>query len=230
MKSMRSIAFGALLVVALYCVARVLLPGRQAAPPDKPSSTRVQREARTTRPRSAVRSAEPHVATGPSQPQLSSNERSAPRAGRPEAEPMKPEAQAPTGTTERKMAPARGKAPQVAGAVPGVRPGKPPIQDPMARAALSYVGADPEAELYWYQAINDPSLGPQERQDLIEDLNEDGLSDPHNPTADDLPLILNRIQIIEGVVWDAMDEVNADAFLEAYKDLVNLAFQAMDNG
>ena len=69
-----------------------------------------------------------------------------------------------------------------------------------------------------------------ERQDLIEDLNEDGLSDPHNPTADDLPLILSRIQIIEEVVWDAMDEVNADAFLEAYKDLVNLAFQAMENG
>jgi len=143
---------------------------------------------------------------------------------------VKPEAQVAAGTSEKKAVPVPGKAPNAVGTKSGTRPGKPPIQDPIARAALSYVGADPEAELYWYQAINDPSLGPQERQDLIEDLNEDGLSDPHNPTADDLPLILNRIQIIEEVVWDAMDEVNADAFLEAYKDLVNLAFQAMDNG
>jgi hypothetical protein len=133
-------------------------------------------------------------------------------------------------TKAKQPAPAKATTQNVAGAKPGTRPGKPPIQDWMARAALAYVGADPEAELYWYQAINDPALGAQERQDLIEDLNEDGLSDPHHPTMDDLPLILNRIQIIEQVVWDAMDEVNADAFLEAYKDLVNLAFQAMDNG
>jgi hypothetical protein len=117
-----------------------------------------------------------------------------------------------------------------AGAKPGARPAQEPIQDPMARLALAFVGADPDAELYWYGAINNPSLSAQERQDLIEDLNEDGLTDPHRPTADDLPLILNRIQLIEEVVWDAMDEVNADAFLEAYKDLVDLAVQAMENG
>ena len=100
----------------------------------------------------------------------------------------------------------------------------------MARVALEFVGADPDAEMYWYGAINDPGLSAHERQDLIEDLNEDGLSDPHNPTMEDLPLILNRIGLIEAVVWDAMDEVNADAFQEAYKDLVNLAIQAMGNG
>jgi hypothetical protein len=161
---------------------------------------------------------------------VSSDERPALSAGTAQAEPVKSEAQAAAGANEKKATPAQGKATTAAAPAPKARPGKPPIQDPMARAALSYVGADPDAELYWYQAINDPSLGPQERQDLIEDLNEDGLSDPHNPTADDLPLILNRIQIIEEVVWDAMDEVNADAFMEAYKDLVNLAFQAMDNG
>ncbi len=234
MKSMRSMVFGALAVVALYGVVRVLLPGRQ----ETPEPTGVQREVRTAPPRSTVRSVEPRVATGPTRPRLSSEERPAPAVSMPEAEPVKPEARAaadtpkaaPANTNVKKAAPTPGKAPQAAGATPGTRSGKPPIQDLMARAALSFVGADPEAELYWYEAINDPSLGAQERQDLIEDLNEDGLSDPHNPTADDLPLILSRIQLIEEVVWDAMDEVNADAFLEAYKDLVNLAFQAMENG
>ena len=230
MKSMRSIAFGALVVVALFCVVRILLPGRQAPPPAGPPSTGVQRGTRTVPPRPNVRSVEPRVATGPTRQRSSFDERPAPPTSTPQAEPVKSETQTAAGTNEKKAASAQGKVPQGAGAALGARPGKPPIQDPMARAALSYVGADPEAELYWYQAINDPALPAQERQDLIEDLNEDGLSDPHNPTADDLPLILNRIQIIEEVVWDAMDEVNADAFLEAYKDLVNLAFQAMGNG
>jgi hypothetical protein len=170
------------------------------------------------------------VATGPTRSRPSSDELPAPPTGAPPAEPVKSEAPALAGTSEKKAAPAQGKAPQAAGPAPSQQSGKPPVQDPMARAALSYVGADPDAELYWYQAINDPTLPAQERQDLIEDLNEDGLSDPHNPTMDDLPLILSRIQLIEEVFGDAMDEVNADAFLEAYKDLVNLAFQAMDNG
>jgi hypothetical protein len=219
-----------LLVVALYCVVRVLVPGRQAARPAGPLSTGVQRKARTIPPRPTVRSVEPRVATGPTRSRLSSDERPAPPTSTPQAESVKSETQAAAGTNEKKAAPAQGKAPKAAGATPGAQSGKPPIQDPMARAALGYVGADPDAEMYWYQAINDPALPAQERQDLIEDLNEDGLSDPQHPTADDLPLILSRIEIIEEVVWDAMDEVNADAFLEAYKDLVNLAFQAMDNG
>ncbi len=230
MKGLRSIAFGALIVVALYCVVRVLLPNRQAVPPARPPSTGVQREARSVRPRQAVGPVESRAENRPTRQRSSLEERPAPPTSTPQAEPVKPGVQAAAGTSEKKAVPTQGNAPKAAVATPGARPGKPPIQDPMARAALSYVGSDPDAELYWYQAINDPSLGPQERQDLIEDLNEDGLSDPHNPTADDLPLILNRIQIIEEVVWDAMDEVNADAFLEAYKDLVNLAFQAMDNG
>lgn len=100
---------------------------------------------------------------------------------------------------------------------------KPPIQDPDARAALSLVGADPEAENYWASAINNPNLPAEERKDLIEDLNEDGLSDPHHPGPQDMPLIWNRIQIIEELAPNAMDQVNADAFAEAYKDLLNLA-------
>ena len=99
---------------------------------------------------------------------------------------------------------------------------KPEPQDPLARVALSFVGADPEAEAYWMEAINDPSLPANERKDLIEDLNEDGLSDPHHPGPGDLPLIVGRLQMIEQLAPYAMDRVNAEAFMEAYKDLANL--------
>jgi hypothetical protein len=111
-----------------------------------------------------------------------------------------------------------------------VPPAKEPLKDPTARIALALVGADEMAEAYWYSAINDPTLSPNERQDLIEDLNEDGLSDPKHPTADDLLLIVNRLLLIEEFGPDAMDNVNADAFQEAYKDLVNLANLALGGG
>lgn len=107
---------------------------------------------------------------------------------------------------------------------------KPPAQDPVAREALAYVGFNEEAEQYWAAAINDPNLPPQERQDLIEDLNEDGISDPKHPSLEDLPVILNRLQLIEAMAPEAMDQVNADAFMEAYKDLVNLAYVAVGGG
>lgn len=98
-----------------------------------------------------------------------------------------------------------------------------PITKEVARSALRLVGADPEAEKVWHQAINDPSRPANERQDLIEDLNEEGFRDPRNLTADDLPLIMSRIELIEQFGPDAMDEVNAAAFQEAYKDLLNMA-------
>ncbi|HWH68249.1 MAG TPA: hypothetical protein VNT26_02650 [Candidatus Sulfotelmatobacter sp.] len=108
--------------------------------------------------------------------------------------------------------------------------GKDPIKDPRAREALAWVGLDEEAEAYWAEAINDPHLSAQERQDLIEDLNEDGISDPKHPTLADLPMILNRLELIEMLGPQAMDKVNADAFMEAYKDLINLAYVAMGTG
>jgi len=107
---------------------------------------------------------------------------------------------------------------------------KDPVTDPVARIALSLVGVDPEAELYWVAAINDPSLPDGERQDLIEDLNEEGLPDPKHPTIEDLPLILSRLDRIERLMPWAMDKVNWDAFVEAYKDLLNLADLAMGKG
>ena len=97
------------------------------------------------------------------------------------------------------------------------------VKEQRGRAALSLIGHDPEADEVWIQIINDPSLSANARQNLIEDLNEDGLSDPRNPTLDDLPLIKYRIQLIEELSPDAMDKVNSDAFQEAHKDLVNMA-------
>jgi hypothetical protein len=80
-----------------------------------------------------------------------------------------------------------------------------------------------EATVYWLGAINDPSLPPDERKDLIEDLNEDGFSDPEHPSIDDLPLILTRLALLEDISPNPMDQVNEDAMAEAYKDLVAMA-------
>ncbi len=93
-------------------------------------------------------------------------------------------------------------------------------QDPEARSALSLVGSDPNATAYWASAINDPTLPSEERKDLIEDLNEDGLSDPKHPGPQDLPLIMNRLQLIEEFSPNSMDSVDKIAFAEAYKDLL----------
>jgi hypothetical protein len=98
-----------------------------------------------------------------------------------------------------------------------------PAVVPVARDALSLVGVDPDAEAIWMSTINDPTIPPEARKDLIEDLNEDGFPDPKHVTVEDLPLILNRLDLIEALGPDAIDETNAAAFAEAYKDLLNMA-------
>ena len=115
---------------------------------------------------------------------------------------------------------------------PAVAPGrkpKPPLLDPTARVAMSFVGADPEAEAYWLEAIFDPSLPDQEREDLMEDLNEEGLSDHKRPGPEDLPLIINRLALIEQIAPEA-DEFMLPHLQEAYKDLVNLAHITQGEG
>lgn len=98
---------------------------------------------------------------------------------------------------------------------------------PVARFALSFVGADAGAEAVWASTINDPTVPAEARKDLIEDLNEDGFPDPKHVTAADLPLIMNRMDLIEEMAPDSMDDVNAAAFAEAYKDLVNMMAKAV---
>jgi hypothetical protein len=99
---------------------------------------------------------------------------------------------------------------------------QPLVPKPIARNALGYVGADGDAEEVWVNAINDPNRDAEERKDLIEDLNEDGFPDPKHITEDDLPLIVSRLLLIEELAPDAIDDVNAAAFAEAYKDLVKM--------
>ncbi len=103
----------------------------------------------------------------------------------------------------------------------------PRVPHDVARAALAGVGADPDAEQVWIAAINDPAMTPKQRANLIEDLNEDGFENPANVQPDELPLVLNRLALIEELAADAMDDVNADAFAEAYKDLANIADKLM---
>ena len=98
----------------------------------------------------------------------------------------------------------------------------PVVKEQRGRAALALIGHNPEADEVWIQTINDPSLSANARKNLIEDLNEDGLS-YRNLTRDDLPVIKYRIELIEGLRPYAMDKANADAFDEAHKDLVNMA-------
>jgi hypothetical protein len=158
-----------------------------------------------------------------------------PLARRPSASPPlsetptdpKPAPQSP----KQSVQPARAKRPTVASATPKAsgdtantlspKP-QPDLANPDARAALSYVGTDPAAERVWANAINDPSVPQEERQNLIEDLNEDGFPDPKNITFDDLPLIVSRLDLIEQMAPGAMDDTNAAAFAEAYKDLNNM--------
>ena len=106
---------------------------------------------------------------------------------------------------------------------------KPPLQDPTARVAMSFVGADPDAEAYWLEAIFDASLPDGEREDLMEDLNEEGLSDHKRPGPEDFPLIMNRLALIEEIAPDA-DEFMLLHLREAYKDLVNLSYITQGGG
>lgn len=98
----------------------------------------------------------------------------------------------------------------------------PAKREPLARVALNFVGADPHANEFYVKAINDMSLSQSDRKNLIEDLNQDGFPSKKNLTANDLPLIQNRIAIIEQLAPSAADPVNLAAFKEAHKDLVNM--------
>jgi hypothetical protein len=93
------------------------------------------------------------------------------------------------------------------------------VQDPLAREALAMVGVSPEAEKYWFDAIHDESLPQSERQDLVDDLNEKGLPDPHHPTPADLPIIRERIKALRALIPTLPKGLKYD---EAMRDLEQL--------
>jgi hypothetical protein len=103
---------------------------------------------------------------------------------------------------------------------PGDPSAEPAVSAELAFRALRYVGVDPEAERTWQRAIRDPDMPAGVRSDLIEDLNQEGYRDNGRPTAEDLPLILARLELIERLAPLESDPVNAAAFAEAYKDLL----------
>lgn len=98
----------------------------------------------------------------------------------------------------------------------------------LARAALRLIGRDATAEKTWVRAINDSQMPADDRHDLIEDLADEGFPDSDRPTAADLPMILARLALIERLRPYAMDKINADAFDEAYKDLLEMYVQVAD--
>lgn len=143
--------------------------------------------------------------------------------------PVEPEPPAPEPASPPTLPQAEGQSDSADQAEPAEAPPEqdlgfddPVVKEQRGRAALALIGHNPEADEVWIEAINDPSLSANARKNLIEDLNEDGLSF-RNLTMEDLPVIKYRIQLIEELRPYAMDKTNADAFDEAHKDLVNMA-------
>lgn len=99
---------------------------------------------------------------------------------------------------------------------------EPGSKEPLARMALTYVGADPQALELFHTALLDPALLPDQKRNLVEDLNEDGLSSKKSPTPDDLRLIAKRYELTQAYLQEDYvlnDRILNAAFLEADKDL-----------
>jgi hypothetical protein len=103
-------------------------------------------------------------------------------------------------------------------------------KEAIGRIGLTYVGSansqvNDQAVQLFHTAINDPSLTPDQRRNLIEDLNQDGLSNRRNPTPDDLKIIANRYQLAQWYLQQPSvqnDPVAFRAFQEANKDVIQM--------
>ncbi|HEU0010876.1 MAG TPA: hypothetical protein VFT34_13750, partial [Verrucomicrobiae bacterium] len=98
-------------------------------------------------------------------------------------------------------------------------------REPLARVALTYVGANGQAAQLWHTAINDPALKPAQRRELVLDLDQDGLQNDKTPTAADLPIVANRLALTQAYLqqdYVQNDPLLNKAFLEANKDLQKL--------
>lgn len=106
---------------------------------------------------------------------------------------------------------------------PDPRLADPVFKEQVGRYALSFVGADPMADAVWATLIYDTSLSDTVREDLMEDLNENGFSGGNGDvaTVDDLPLIETRILLLEAHM-DGADEFMLEHLGEAHKDLINM--------
>jgi hypothetical protein len=103
---------------------------------------------------------------------------------------------------------------------PALDPSK---KEPLARYALTFAGADPQATEFWRQTISDTALPMDHRSELIEDLNQDGLQNERNPTAQDARLITNRLALIDTLRDQVADNPRLTAaWAEAQKDLLDM--------
>jgi len=91
----------------------------------------------------------------------------------------------------------------------------------LARAAVTSVGVNPDSDQYWLAAITDENLSAEDRRELILALNDVRRTGP-----DDLPLIASRIALIEQAAPQAVDEADAAAFQEVYRELL-IAFTSL---
>jgi hypothetical protein len=99
---------------------------------------------------------------------------------------------------------------------------EPGSKEPLARVALTYVGADPQAIALFHTALLDPSLLPDQKRNLVEDLNQDGISNRKAPTPEDLQIMTKRYELTQAYLQQEYVQNDATlnaAFREADKDL-----------
>jgi hypothetical protein len=105
----------------------------------------------------------------------------------------------------------------------------PDSKESLGRLALTYVGASDQALQLYHAAALDPALKPDQRRNLVEDLNQDGLSNTRSPTPEDLKIIASRYALTQSYLqqdYVKNDKVLNAAFLEANKDLANMLQRA----
>jgi len=102
-------------------------------------------------------------------------------------------------------------------------------REALGRVALNYVGANDAALELFHQAALDPQLKPDQRRNLVEDLNQEGFSNRRNPTPEDLKIIASRYQLTQTYLqqdYVKNDKTLLAAFQEANKDLARMLERA----
>ncbi|HOX58412.1 MAG TPA: hypothetical protein P5205_15220 [Candidatus Paceibacterota bacterium] len=106
---------------------------------------------------------------------------------------------------------------------------EPGSKEPLARLALTYVGVNDQAAGLFHTAVFDQTLTPDQKRNLIEDLNQDGLSNTRSPTPEELQIITKRYELTQAYLqqdYVLNDKLLNAAFREADKDLRNMLQRA----
>jgi hypothetical protein len=107
---------------------------------------------------------------------------------------------------------------------------EPDSKESLARVALAYVGANEQAATLFHAAVLDATLKPDQRRELVEDLNQDGLSNQKNLSPADLEIVSKRYALTQAYLrqdYVQSDKVLNAAFREADKDLANMLQRAV---